>query len=318
MKNDSTPVISDSWIKSLRGKKNKVDWQRPYHWLVEKERSEKGEIVDTATIFLTNKECPFNCLMCDLWKNTTNVSVPERAIPMQIEWALNQVSGARQVKLYNSGSFFDTKAIPDCDYPKIALLLHKFETVIVESHARLINEKVLNFKEMLKPRLEVAIGLETVHEGILEKLNKQMTLRDFEHSVSYLIANGIGVRAFVLLKTPFMTEEEGVFWAKKSIDFAFQSGVECCTIIPVREGNGAMEHLSATGHFSRLVLASLESVLEYGISLKKGRVFADLWDARLFNTCDSCFEPRLSRLEAMNASQEILKPVDCFCNIKFF
>ena len=32
-----------------------------------------GGCVDVATLFLTNRECPFRCLMCDLWKNTLEV-----------------------------------------------------------------------------------------------------------------------------------------------------------------------------------------------------------------------------------------------------
>ena len=75
-----------------------------------------GKIEDTAIIFLTNRECPYHCLMCDLWKNTTDFSVPAGSIPQQIEWALNQMAPARHLKLYNSGSFFDERAIPSEDY----------------------------------------------------------------------------------------------------------------------------------------------------------------------------------------------------------
>ena len=93
----------------------------------------------------------------------------------------------------------------------------------------------------MKAKLEVAIGLETVHPELIKKLNKQMTLKDFKNSVKFLSENDINSRAFILLKPPFLSETEGVFWAKKSIDFAFKTGIECCTIIPVRAGNGAMD-----------------------------------------------------------------------------
>jgi len=70
------------------------------------------EAVPVATIFLTNRECPWRCVMCDLWKNTLIDSVPLGAIPSQIDYALARLPAARQIKLYNSGSFFDTQAIP--------------------------------------------------------------------------------------------------------------------------------------------------------------------------------------------------------------
>ena len=77
-------------------------------------------MVDVATLFLTNRECPYRCLMCDLWKNTLTETVPIGAIPAQIDYALGQLPPARQIKLYNSGSFFDPHAIPPQDHPAIA------------------------------------------------------------------------------------------------------------------------------------------------------------------------------------------------------
>ena len=130
-------------------------------------------------------------------------------------------------------------AIPEKDYKKIASLISNFETVIVESHPRLINEKCLSFRDMLKPDLQIAIGLETVNTEILGKLNKRMTLDGFAGSVSFLLKHDIFTRTFILLRPPFLSESEGIFWAERSLDFAFGVGVECCIVIPVRAGNGA-------------------------------------------------------------------------------
>ena len=305
--------INNKWIVSTRGKKNHIDPQKPYSWLVEKERTRSGKIEDTGTIFLSNLECPFRCLMCDLWKNTTNESVRTGDIPNQIEWALKQMPEVKHLKLYNSGNFFDKKAIPEEDYSQIASLLSDFETVIVESHPKFINEKCLLFKKMLKPELEVAIGLETVHLEVLQKLNKQMTLNDFSKAVKFLTKNGIRSRAFILLRPPFLSESEGIFWANKSIDYAFEVGVQCCTVIPVRAGNGAMDILMKKGDFSLPMLSSLERVLEYGIGLSSGRVFADVWDLELFSDCEKCFDERQRRLTAMNLNQKNVDQVACNC-----
>ena len=307
-------VINDLWIISNRGKKNSVDPRKPYAWLVEKERTASGKIEDTAIIFLTNRECSFHCLMCDLWKNTTDESVPVGAIPDQIEWALDRLPVVKHLKLYNSGSFFDGRAIPEDDYEKIASLVSNFETVIVESHPRLINEKCLLFRDMLKPELQVALGLETVNPEILRKLNKQMTLKDFENSVSFLIQHGILSRAFVLLRPPFLPESEGIYWAERSLDFAFSIGVECCTVISVRSGNGAMDLLLERGDFTPPDIHSLEAVLEYGIGLNAGRVFADVWDLGLFSSCKKCIDQRTRRLIGMNLNQKIIAPVKCTCD----
>jgi archaeosine synthase beta-subunit len=308
------PALSDKWIVSMRGPRNKVDPRKPYAWLVEKERTAAGKIEDTAIIFLTNRECSCKCLMCDLWKNTTETNTPTGAIPGQIEWALSQMPPARHLKLYNSGSFFDRRSIPVEDYEKIASLVSHFETVIVESHPLFINENILVFRDMLKPQLEVALGLETVNPDILFRLNKRMTLKDFSKALNFLKVNKIPSRAFILLRPPFQSEEEGIEWAEKSIEFAFNEGAGCCTVIPVRAGNGAMEYLQENGHFTKPGIRSLEQVLEYGINLGKGRVFADLWDLRLFSDCPDCLEKRTDRMNIMNHTQTVPEKISCSCN----
>ena len=54
------------------------------------------------------------------------------AIPAQIDHALLNLSpGARQIKLYNSGSFFDPHGNSSADYAAIAQRANRFERVIV-------------------------------------------------------------------------------------------------------------------------------------------------------------------------------------------
>ena len=307
--------INNQWILSQRGSKNKVDPNKPYAFFVEKERTPEGKIEDVATIFLTNKECPFRCLMCDLWKNTTNETVSIGTISKQVEYALDRLPSSRHIKLYNSGNFFDKKAIPIKDRDAIIPLLQGFETVLVENHPKLINRDVVKFRDNLKTNLQVAIGLETIHPEVLSLLNKQMILTDFTGAVNYLHTNDILSRAFILLRPPFLNEEEGIFWAEKSIEYAFKAGIECCAIIPTRSGNGALNFLENQGVFHSPNIRSLEKVLDFGISLNKGRVVADLWDLEQFSDCSKCFYQRKKQINQMNLEQKIYPSVSCgFCS----
>lgn len=308
--------MDDKWIRSQRGNKIRVDPNRPYHCAVERERTSKGEVVDVATIFLTNRECGYTCLMCDLWKHTTDVTVPPGAIPAQIEWALGQLPPVRQIKLYNSGSFFDPGAIPPVDYQQIADLVQSFDTVVVENHPRLTGERVFQFAGLLRPHLQVAMGLETADPAVLPKLNKKMSKEDYRESVAILRDQGISTRTFILLKPPFTGEVEGIEWAKASLEYAFDAGSECCTVIPTRAGNGAMELLQKEGAFSPPLLSSLEEVHAFGIGMGRGNVYADIWDLRLFSVCDLCFEKRKERMEKMNLEQTVLPFIDCSCKVK--
>jgi radical SAM enzyme (TIGR01210 family) len=290
-----------------------VDAFVPNGWFNEQELSLEGKVEEVSAILLTNRECPYNCLMCDLWKHTTGKTVPSGAIPRQMEYALGNLSPAHHLKLFNCGSFFDPGAIPVEDYPEIADLASAFEQVLVESHTAFVGELCLEFNRMLAGQLQVAIGLETVHPEILPALNKGMDLEDFKRSVDFLGSHGISSRVFILLRPPFLTEAEGLEWACRSIDFAFACGVDVCSVIPVRSGNGALDRLASDGYFEEPSIRSLELVLEYGIALGKGLVFADLWDLERFSTCEHCFVPRKERLSQMNLSQVQVKPVNCSC-----
>jgi radical SAM enzyme (TIGR01210 family) len=299
------------WLLSLRGPRNRVDPSTPYLFFCEEERSISGKIVSVATIFLTNRECPWRCLMCDLWQNTLNETVPFGAIPTQIDYALERLGPASEIKLYNSGSFFDKKAIPEEDHRAIAHRVRNFENVIVECHPALVNENSLRFAKMIDGRFEVAMGLETTHEGVLQKLNKGMTLHQFSKACEFLKSNGIGVRAFILVKPPFMNEEEALIWAKRSVDFAFDCGVDAAVLIPTRFGNGALESLASTGLFSVPKISTLEAAAEYGIAKSQGRIFCDLWNLKQFSECSSCLETRTTRLAMMNLHQQVPSRIQC-------
>jgi radical SAM enzyme (TIGR01210 family) len=286
---------------------------KPHGFFLEEERAASGQVASSATILLTNKECPWRCLMCDLWKNTTTQTVPLGAIPRQIDYALAQLrSRPEQIKLYNSGSFFDPPAIPPADYPAIARTVEFVKRVVVESHPRLLGEKALRFRDLLSGSLEVAMGLETVHPQVLPRLNKKFELAHFSQAAGFLRDNGISMRAFVLVKPPFMDEEEGLEWAVKSVAFALSGGATVVSLIPTRPGNGAMERLMAAGEFSPPQLSTLEKALELALEVRgNGRIFADTWDLEQFSSCPACFEKRRQRIHAMNLSQQILPAIDC-------
>lgn len=306
-------VLRDSAILAARGPKVALDPRRPYAFFVEPECTAAGTVEDVATVFLTNRECPFRCLMCDLWKHTTDDPVPAGAIPEQIDYALSQLPAAQHIKLYNNGNFFDHKAIPPGDHPAIADRVGKFRTVIVENHPKLCGEECLQFRDRIAGDFEVAIGLETVHPTVLERLNKQMTLDDFSRAAEFLLRNGIRVRAFILLRPPFLSELEGYEWALRSMQYAFALGVECCSLIPTRGGNGIMEQLQNSMQFAPPQLSTLEAAHAAGLALRRGRVFVDLWNIEKLFDCQDCGPARADRLKTMNLTQQLSPEIHCEC-----
>jgi radical SAM enzyme (TIGR01210 family) len=293
------------WVIARRPARNSLDPWKPYGFFVEEELAEHRRIVQVATVLLTNRECPWRCVMCDLWRNTLLETVPSGAIPAQIKYALNQLGPASQIKLYNSGSFFDLGAIPSADYPAIAAITRQFERVIVESHPSLVGDSCLRFRDLIDGRLEVAMGLETAYPDALERLNKRMTLEQFADAAGFLNRNGIALRVFVLVRPPFVPADEAERWVRRSVDFAFDCGATAISLIATRGGNGAMEALAAEGQFTPPTLACLESAAHFAIGCGRGRAFADLWDVQRIATCQQCAAARIGRLHRMNLTQVI-------------
>jgi len=295
--------------------KNEVDPFRPYAFLVEPELNSVGVVEEIATLFLTNRECPFGCTMCDLWKNTLDEIVPAGAIPGQIDWALARLEPADSIKLYNSGNWFDARAIRKEEWNSIAARLESFRTVIVENHPRLCGPACLEFADLIEGQLEIALGLETVNEPVLKSLNKKMTLDDFSNAVEFLHTNEIRTRCFIILNPPGTADEEAIEWAIKSVEFAFSRGVNCCCVLPSRNEFHPEK--------SPPTLGDLEAVFDQGLSVaqkfnqphplavEQKRLFIDTWDAEQISTCDQCKTQRIERLNAMNLSQQLLDRVVC-------
>jgi archaeosine synthase beta-subunit len=293
-----------------RPEKNAVDPHRPYGFFVETEPAAPGVPVPVATLLLTNKECAYRCTMCDLWKNTLDAPTPPGAIPEQISWALDRLPAARRIKLYNAGSFFDRAAVPAEDHAAIAALVRGFERVVVECHPALAGDAVLRFRDLLAgPELEVAVGLETADEQALEKLNKGMTVGEFETCTRRLVSHGIPVRSFVLVGVPFLGKEEWPAATRASIDLSFRAGAGIVSLIPTRMGNGTLEELQRTGDFTPPALSDLERAMEdffegeEGRGAARGMVLADLWNADALPAPACCAATRIERLRAMNTFQ---------------
>lgn len=300
-------IYINQQILSARPARRSLPIDRPQAFFVESEYSARGTLDSVATLLLTNRECPFRCLMCDLWKGTVEDRVPIGAIPQQIRYALERLPTAEHIKLYNSGNFFDAQAIPIEDHAAIADLCRPFRSVIVENHPQLTTDRCLPFRDLLAERgieFEIAMGLETIHPEVLPRLNKQMSVEDFAKAARFLEREGIRSRAFLLLRPPFLSEEQGVEWALKSLAFAFDSGVDCGSFVPVRAGNGIMDQLASQGDFCPPSLASMEHVLAEGLSWKRGRVFMDLWDAERLSNGSAEAANVIARIRRMNIDQQ--------------
>ncbi len=308
-------------MKRLRPAREVRDPRQPGGWLVETECARDGRWISSLTVFLTNRECPWRCVFCDLWKYALDREVRPGDVPDQLSSVLRDHArsggAASQVKLYNAGSYFDPRAIPESDDPLILELIRGFERVVVESHPALVGLRCWRFRDGLarvsggKARLEVAMGLETANPDVLARLNKRVTLPGFFRAATALHQEGVDLRVFVLVRPPFQDPAAATEWAVKSAACAFDAGATAVSLIPVRGANGALEALEAQGLFLPPRLEDLEAAMDGALALGRGRVFADLWDLERFQECRRCFGERQARLNRMNLNQRFEPRVRC-------
>ena len=180
--------------------------------------------------------------------------------------------------------------MPAADLEPIARLADGFERVVVECHPRLVDGRVRRFADRLQGRLEVAMGLETVHPQALPRLGKQLTLDQFDRAAARLLADGVDLRAFVLVGVPFVPAEEQAQWAAASVRHAAAAGARSVALIPVRGGNGELERLQRLGEFKPPDLSVVEESLALGLETVDDltAVQVDPWDLeRVASGCRS-------------------------------
>ena len=330
---DSSGLTLDRRIRSLRRPKARVDAYAAHGSLLEEERRPGGKIERALTVFLTGAECPFTCSFCDLWQWTLDGPTPSGALTRQLESVLEARNGqapdreprdreARdgvtrddrtpdRLKLYNASNFFDQRAVPAEDLLGIAKLAAPFDAITVESHANTIGAKTLEFARRIPGRLEVAVGLETIHPAAAAQLNKRLDLARFDSAARFLSDNDIDLRVFVLLGAPYVPVDETVAWTVRTVEYAVKRGASVVSIIPVRGGNGELERLQALGHFTPPTSSQLEESLDHSLQFTSAVLTADLWDVDRLPACEHCRAERGERLRRVNVSGRAESRVAC-------
>jgi radical SAM enzyme (TIGR01210 family) len=233
-------------MREIRGRKSaSYDPREPTRVWLDTDNT-PGGVYDSLTIILNTGGCRWaragGCTMCGyVAESVEGGTVPHEDLMQQIQVCLdheaeNAAEQADLVKIYTSGSFLDEREVPAETRRAIAETFADRERIVVESLPDFVDrEKVRDFTDR-GLQTDVAVGLETATDRVRRDcVNKYFEFADFEAACTAARAAGAGVKAYLLMKPPFLTESEAIADMKRSVRRC--AGVEGCHTVSMNPTN---------------------------------------------------------------------------------
>ena len=209
----------NSVMRDIRGLKDKhYDPHEPTRvWL--DEDNTPGGVYDSLTIILNTGGCRWaragGCTMCGyVAESVEGGSVAHEALMDQIEICLDHEANnadepAELIKIYTSGSFLDEREVGAETRQAIAETFGDRERIVVESLPDFVDsEKIADFTDH-GLAVDIAVGLETATDRVRHDcVNKYFDFADFEAACATAQDAGAGIKAYLLMKPPFLSEAE--------------------------------------------------------------------------------------------------------------
>lgn len=228
---------------------------QPKLWGKLTETSDKNVI----TLVLPTRGCSWalskegGCSVCGYVNDSArNRPIPFNEILVKIPELINQADPGKpiELKLFNSGSFFDEKDVPKSLRQKIIEEIKKFPNILkvsVESRP----EYIINCLDIIKEtihllgsiKLEIGIGLESSNDVILRDCwNKGSSLEEYNESVQILRSLDVRIKSYIFVKPPFLTERESIYDTIQTSRKAATIGTDIISFNPCNIQNGTLVH----------------------------------------------------------------------------
>jgi radical SAM enzyme (TIGR01210 family) len=203
------------------------DPREPTRVWIDEDNTPDG-VYQSLTIILNTGGCRWaragGCTMCGyVAESVEGGSVSHDALMEQIQYCLDHEAEEADaesglIKIYTSGSFLDEREVPAETRRTIAETFADRDRIVVESLPDFVNrEKVREFTEQ-GLETDVAVGLETATDRVRHDcVNKYFDFADFEDACAEARAGDAGVKAYLLMKPPFLSEEEALADMKSSV-----------------------------------------------------------------------------------------------------
>src|SRR3990172_3179633 len=238
-----------------------------------------GSPITALTIIFQTGGCRWsNCTMCGYVYDSARNPPSHDDLMKQFEHALSSCRDKDFiVKIFTSGSFLDDGEIPTATRIEMLSRLGadaRVKKVIAETRPEYVTqEKVSECTAALGKRFEVAIGLETSNDMIRKDIiNKGFSFADFVNASEIAEQENVTVKAYLLLKPPFLSESVAINDIINSItDAAKLAGTISVNLCNVQKGT-LVDEMFERGDYRSPWLWSAVEVLKRGKEANPGTV----------------------------------------------
>jgi len=329
-----------NWVLRLRRLRPKLEttWEEPADW-TNKFSNLHGSPAQTLTITLTPTGCAWasmgGCTMCGEFEGSTkgnNVSAEFHIA--QFASAVSKYVAKYNptwLRIYQEGNYTNPDEIePSAQLTilRLASLIGGIKRITVEAMAKyLTQERVQDLKNSITRDVELEIGMGFEAENDVVRnvcINKGESINDFRRAVALLKDAGIRSVAYVLLKPPFLTENEAIEEAIATIQLAHNIGFDAVSLQPVTiHGYSLVHALNTEGLYQLPWLWSVVKVAQSARNIPDFRISAAGFYPRPMNVAynrhpngtDGCNETLWAAIKEYSKWHrfEILESVDCTC-----
>ncbi|ELZ33277.1 hypothetical protein C474_04335 [Halogeometricum pallidum JCM 14848] len=233
-------------MREIRSRKDRTyDPHEPTRVWLDEDNTPDG-VKQSLTIILNTGGCRWaragGCTMCGyVAESVEGGSVAHEALMDQIQVCLDHEAEesdetADLIKIYTSGSFLDEREVGAETRRAIAETFGDRERIVVESLPDFVERERLEDFTSQGLETDVAVGLETATDRVRHDcVNKYFDFADFEEACAEAGAVGAGVKAYLLMKPPFLSESEAVEDMRSSIRRC--AAVEHCHTVSMNPTN---------------------------------------------------------------------------------
>lgn len=250
-----------------------ADLEKPQSWRDDQVLRGNKMIKRRRIVLLTPKCSSASCLMCPLpneaLDSSTRPITPQQIIK-QFDSCFEGIidPGIEMVTIYTNGNFFADIEVP----PEVREHIYKYvgstkiKYLLVETLPQFISEEKMNIaKKYLGDRVLVAaVGLQSSNDLVRQiSVNTTCTKESFETAYHLLKKNNFEIDAFLMIKPPFLSENEAIKDTVSSIGYLDSLGITNPILCSTRVApNTVLEILAKDGKFRPPWLWTVVEVLK--------------------------------------------------------